>query len=160
MKGYITFINDEKIQEGDKLKRIEGTGYIVYSSIADSLRGLSVEDEKKVALVEVLGQRSGFDSEYYGYYNMICTDKIKILSLLSEEEIMAEALRSGDFQTIRLIQGYKIPEEYVEKLAQKGLAIWQSLEYYQKGNKKIYDQSSKELVKKYGQNNYSRGERK
>ena len=105
-KGYVAFKGENKLETG---KIYEGN-FTVFPTLEDSLKGASIDDEKTIAQVEALNITGILDSKYYGYYNMMNTEGIKILKVLSYKEIIDEMSSNSksEFAKIRFLQGYKV----------------------------------------------------
>lgn len=149
-KGYVAFKGENKLETG---KIYEGN-FTVFSTLEDSLKGASIDDEKTIAQVEALNITGILDSKYYGYYNMMNTEGIKILKVLSYKEIIDEMSSNSksEFAKIRFLQGYRVNSEDLDKFTDS-FGVWQAVEYFQKGNTQIYKQKINESIKGYEDEN-------
>lgn len=149
-KGYVAFKGENKLETG---KIYEGN-FTVFSTLEDSLKGASIDDEKTIAQVEALNITGILDSKYYGYYNMMNTEGIKILKVLSYKEIIDEMSSNSksEFAKIRFLQGYRVNSEDLDKFTDS-FGVWQAVEYFQKGNTQIYKQKINESIKGYEDKN-------
>lgn len=149
-KGYVAFKGENKLETG---KIYEGN-FTVFPTLEDSLKGASIDDEKTIAQVEALNITGILDSKYYGYYNMMNTEGIKILKVLSYKEIIDEMSSNSksEFAKIRFLQGYKVNSEDLDKFTDS-FGVWQAVEYFQKGNTQIYKQKIDESIKGYEDEN-------
>lgn len=149
-KGYVAFKGENKLETG---KIYEGN-FTVFPTLEDSLKGASIDDEKTIAQVEALNITGILDSKYYGYYNMMNTEGIKILKVLSYKEIIDEMSSNSksEFAKIRFLQGYKVNSEDLDKFTDS-FGVWQAVEYFQKGNTQIYKQKINESIKGYEDEN-------
>ena len=149
-KGYVAFKGENKLETG---KIYEGN-FTVFPTLEDSLKGTSIDDEKTIAQVEALNIIGILDSKYYGYYNMMNTEGIKILKVLSYKEIIDEMSSNSksEFAKIRFLQGYKVNLEDLDKFTDS-FGVWQAVEYFQKGNTQIYKQKINESIKGYEDEN-------
>lgn len=154
-EGYVTFV-DRKVNAGD----IISGETIVYPTIEDSLRNTTIEDEKEIAFVEVLGSFETAESNYYGYYNMKLADEIRVLQILSYDsiiEVMSDSKKSESAKT-RFIKSFRIKPEDYKKF--DTFESWEAIEAFQKGNPDIYSEDIGEKVKKYGEYSNKRSQRK
>jgi len=149
-KGYVAFKGENKPETG---KIYEGN-FTVFPTLEDSLKGASIDDEKTIAQVEALNITGILDSKYYGYYNMMNTEGIKILKVLSYKEIIDEMSSNSksEFAKIRFLQGYRVNSEDLDKFTDS-FGVWQAVEYFQKGNTQIYKQKINESIKGYEDEN-------
>ena len=149
-KGYVAFKGENKLETG---KIYEGN-FTVFPTLEDSLKGASIDDEKTIAQVEALNITGILDSKYYGYYNMMNTEGIKILKVLSYKEIIDEMSSNSqsEFAKIRFLQGYRVNSEDLDKFTDS-FGVWQAVEYFQKGNTQIYKQKINESIKGYEDEN-------
>lgn len=149
-KGYVAFKGENKLETG---KIYEGN-FTVFSTLEDSLKGASIDDEKTIAQVEALNITGILDSKYYGYYNMMNTEGIKILKVLSYKEIIDEMSSNSksEFAKIRFLQGYRVNSEDLDKFTDS-FGVWQAVEYFQKGNTKIYNQKINDSIEEYEKTN-------
>lgn len=149
-KGYVAFKGENKLETG---KIYEGN-FTVFPTLEDSLKGASIDEEKTIAQVEALNITGILDSKYYGYYNMMNTEGIKILKVLSYKEIIDEMSSNSksEFAKIRFLQGYKVNQEDLDKFTDS-FGVWQAVEYFQKGNTQIYKQKISESIKGYEDEN-------
>lgn len=148
--GYVAFKGENKIEAGKTFKG----NFTVFQTLEDSLKGASIDEEKTIAKVEALNITSILDSKYYGYYNMMNAEKIKILKVLSYEEVIDEMSSNAksEFAKIRFLQGYKIKEKDLSKFTDL-FGVWQAVEYFQKGNTEIYNQKINDSIEKYEETN-------
>lgn len=149
-KGYVAFKGENKLETG---KIYEGN-FTVFPTLEDSLKGASIDEEKTIAQVEALNITGILDSKYYGYYNMMNTEGIKILKVLSYKEIIDEMSSNSksEFAKIRFLQVYKVNPEDLDKFTDS-FGVWQAVEYFQKGNTQIYKQKINESIKGYEDEN-------
>lgn len=149
-KGYVAFKGENKLETG---KIYEGN-FTVFPTLEDSLKGAPIDDEKTIAQVEALNITGILDSKYYGYYNMMNTEGIKILKVLSYKEIIDEMSSNSksEFAKIRFLQGYRVNPEDLDKFTDS-FGVWQAVEYFQKGNTKIYNQKINDSIEEYEKTN-------
>lgn|SRR5574344_381158 len=126
MIGYKLFNNDLTNQYGDQFivgKQYEiegevsfgttGNGFHFAENLEDTLRYGELDKlnvDCIIGLIEASGEILTRDDEYYGYYDLHCAQKMKILKILSREEIMIEADKMYPLRLARFIQGFKLTE--------------------------------------------------
>lgn len=154
--GYKTFTGEESesIKPNDIMNYEEGV--VIYDNPEDSLKNTTLDDEKKIVLVEGIGDFYSFNSDYYGYDNMRMFKTIKVVKILTEKEIIERVNIINDFSAIRIIRDYRLPEEVKKSLSAKSEYLCDAINYYQNGKKDAFEQREKAKVKKYGQN-YNKG---
>ena len=118
-KNFKSF--NDIIMEPNKIYEIDGEikyhkhGYHFASRLEDTLRYVNgLEEEVKLCKIKALGLIDWYDDEYYGYYDLGCTNKIYIDKLLTREEIIDYALNLHEQRLLRFIQGYKLTKEELE----------------------------------------------
>lgn len=143
--GYVAFNGKNAVKIGDKFN----DDFVMFPSIEDSLKN-TTEDEKTIAKVVALYPLENLESAYYGYYNMVYTKGIKIIEVLSYEQIIEEMTSDSksDFAKIRFLESYKINPDDFEKF-NKSYEVWRAVEFYQKGNSNIYKEEPKKLIKEF-----------
>ncbi len=111
----------------------------------DTLRNFdSFNYELEIALVEGSGSIVEYNDEYYGYYDMYASTKIKVLKVLTREEIIKDVLSSNNiFRIQRLVQRFKLTEEEIPLFRGIAPQIDNDIEYYQLGNKDVYHRQLK-----------------
>lgn len=150
MIGYKLFNKDLTNQYGNKFEvgvkyklsgdiafGTNGYGFHFASNLEDTLRygELDILNVNSViGLVEASGEILTRDDEYYGYYDLHCSSEIKILKVLSREEVLAEADKMYPERLARFIQGYKLNEEELEYFRTKfnnNYVVNNAIDYYQ-----------------------------
>ena len=141
------FIEGKTYQVNDPPKfGNKGKGFHFCKRLEDTLRYFpAMEEEVAIAEVTSLGDYVEYDDEYYGYYDMYSTNKIKINHFLTREEIIKKYLDRPEHQTedrvIRFLQGFRLTEKEKEmfRLAYAfSERIEQTISYYQDGDKDAY----------------------
>lgn len=93
-----------------------GNGFHFCENFEDTLRYFdAIDDDIILTKVEATGKIVEYNDEYYGFYNMYCSEKIKVLEIIDRKEIieMAKNLSSyyGLIRFTRFISLYKLTEE-------------------------------------------------
>lgn len=121
----------------------DGNGFHFCERLEDTLRYFpAMEEEIDIAKVTALGEIVEAEDNYYGYYDMFCTDKIRIDKKLSREEIIEMYLNMPDYRVIRFIQGFKLSPIEIEMFKLKygeDENIMKAIAYYQLGDKDVYN---------------------
>lgn len=82
-----------------------GHGFNFCANLEDTLR--YVDGSKAIiALVEAIGNLKKYDDEYYGYYDMFITDQIKLIKVLTLEEVFEYACNLSEERLVRMIRDY------------------------------------------------------
>ena len=79
--------------------------------------------------------------EYYGYYDMYCVEKMKIIKELSRKEIIDIGLNLNEIRIKRFLSTLILTEEEIELFKNKYNGkrdVINTISYYQEGNKNIY----------------------
>lgn len=153
IEGYKCF-NDGLINRyGDKFKigkiyhaeneiKFHYNGFHMCSNLEDTLRYFdAINNHVDIAKVVGYGDINEYDDEYNGFYNMYAVEYLKILSLLSRDEIISYALKLSPERVKRFISLYKLNNDEIELFKEKYNKIpfvMDTIEYYQFGNNKIY----------------------
>ena len=120
----------------------EGNGFHFCERLEDTLRYFpAMEEEIEIAEVTSIGNIKKYEDNYYGYYDMYCTDIIRIDRLLEREEIIKMFLNKNNFRVMRFIQGFKLnPNELdLYKLTyESNSCVMKAIAYYQEGDKDVY----------------------
>ena len=58
----------------------------------------------------------------------------------------------SEFAKIRFLQGYRVNPEDLDKFTDS-FGVWQAVEYFQKGNTKIYNQKINDSIEEYEKTN-------
>ncbi len=159
IKGYKAFNKDmsnrygKKFEEGMIYSMIfsprfgnDGRGYHFCKRLEDTLRFFrAMEEEIQIAEVTGLGETVTSDrdeDEYYGYYDMYSTNKIRIDKILTREEIIKMALAMPPYRVTRFIQGYKLTPDEIEMfrlMFEKDNDVQLALSYYQEHQLDAYE---------------------
>ena len=127
----------------------DGNGFHFCKRLEDTLRYFpAMEEEIDIAKVTALGDLVESEDDYYGYFDMFCTDKIRIDKVLDRKEIIKMFLNTHDARVIRFIQGFKlnpIEIEIFEIVYGYDQNIMDAIDYYQRGDKDVYKRKHKIL---------------
>ena len=122
-------------------------GYHFAKRLEDTLRYVNgLEEEIIICPIKVLGKVDWYDDEYYGYYDLGCTNKIFISSPLTRENILEYAYKLPDYSLIRFIQGYKLTKEeleHIKEFYQNNKNIINNIKYYQEKDIKVFKREYK-----------------
>lgn len=133
---YTIDISRQEIKYGNN-----GYGFHFVKQLEDGLRFFDGMN-KKIEIVKVnsLGQLKEYRDDYYEYYDLYVTDKIKLEHILTRKEIIDYILNTTPERAERFIQGYKLTKEELEliKICFKNKNLNNAIEYYQNDNKDIY----------------------
>ena len=119
----------------EPFKEYHATGDIIFHSngfhmcvnLEDTLRYFDAMNKSvDIAKVVGYGDTSQYDDEYNGYYDMYAVEYLKILSVLSRDEIIDYALKLTPLRAKRFISLYKLSDNEIILFKEK---------FY---NKKIY----------------------
>lgn len=153
IKGYKIFIgnkncfvnNYKKMFEVGKIYEVrerihpKDSGYHFALRLEDTLRyGNAKEEEFVLCEVTALGNIVEYEDEYYGYYDLYVTDKIRIDKILTRNEIIDYALKLPDYRLIRLIATMKLDDEEVKLFLNRETEVLKYIDYYHYGNKDAF----------------------
>ncbi len=146
--GYKSLDKDYKDISGNKLEENKtyhvdgkiiygngGNGYHFAKKLEDTLR-YQLKDEDYLTrpnIAKVIGFGDIVESfdEYYGYYELYAAENIKILKYLSEEEIIAYALKLSETRMLRFVSSYRLSIDEIKLLKNKYLSVDLAILYYQ-----------------------------
>lgn len=132
-------INKEYTQTGPIKFGVNGFHFCTH--IADVLRYYDGFNENTIiCLVEASGETDIYQDEYNEYFDMYASSNIKILKILSREEIMEIVLNESVHSVIRFIKGYKLTEEEINQIIDlyPNSIIKDYIDYYQKSNQEAF----------------------
>ncbi len=135
-----TYTVDGDLQFGN-----EGNGFHFCKRLEDTLRYFPAsEEEIDVAEVTSLGDVvEGFD-DYYGYYDMYCTNKIRIDKVLSRADIISHFYHLPEHEVLRFIQGFLLTPDEIELfkiLFKDNKNILNCIAYYQEKDTEVYQRA-------------------
>lgn len=117
-----------------------GNGYHFAKKLEDTLR-YQLNDENFLTrpnIARVIGFGDIVESfdDYYGYYDLYAASNIKILKYLTDDEIIAYALKLNETRMLRFVSLYKLSSDEIKLFKNKYLYVDLALLYYQM---KIYN---------------------
>lgn len=154
MKGYKCFNKDmtnlygDKFEVGKKYSIIgklkvgtNGNGFHICRNFEDTLKYFGAFNTE-IVICEVSGSGSILSSwdDYYGY-EKYAVSELEIIRVVPREEIIEMALNFNEERVLRFIQLFKLTEDEINKFSKvfaNYIRILKAIEYYQKGNKKVY----------------------
>ena len=146
-KGIYT--TSERLKFGNN-----GNGFHFCKRLEDTLRFFpAMEEPVDIAKITALGDVVLSEDDYYGYYDMYCTNKIRIDKVMQRDEIIRMYLHLPDDRVIRFIQGFRLnPEEITLFRVRYGEneRIQDAISYYQEGIKDVYENKEKRKLLKRG----------
>ena len=83
-----------------------------------------------MAEVTALGKIIEYEDDYYGYYDLYVTDKIRIDKILTREDIINYASKLPEYRLERFIQTMKLGDEEVKLFMGKSLLIDKYILFY------------------------------
>lgn len=86
-----------KVEYGEK-----GNGYHFCKRLEDTLRYFSEEEDIEFAEVTSLGELAEYHDHYFGFFNMYCTNKLRIDRVLTREEVINMFLEMNGYRNERL----------------------------------------------------------
>lgn len=117
---------------------VQGEGFHFCERLEDTLRYFPGMDEViQIARVTCLGEYVKCNDEFYEYYDMYSTNKIRIDHILSRKEILDSCVKMSAPGLVRFIQGFRLTKEEIAffRLAyQNNLAVQKAISYYQEGD--------------------------
>ena len=112
----------------------DGNGFHLCTYLEDTLRYFdALEENIDICRVLGSGDMHVYNDDYYGYYDMYAVSQLKILHLLSKEEILAETNKMWFERLKRFIMGYRISQSELENILANNCSDYQKEEL-----KKIY----------------------
>lgn len=145
MEGYKIFIGNKdnfvnnygfqfeegKIYETDQDIYPKKAGFHFAKRLEDTLRyGNAREEDVIICKVTALGKIIEYEDDYYGYYDLYVTDKIKIDKILTREDIISYALELPEYRLERFIQTMKLSDEEVKLFMGKSSLIDKYILFY------------------------------
>ena len=128
------YIMDGEIKFGSR-------GFHFCTNLEDTLRYVD-GTSAIITIVESLGNLQKYDDEYNGYYDMFVTNKIKIIKVLTKEDILKYMFKLPEFRIIRLISLYfQFSEDDLQMLEMLYLNndnVMKAIRYYQRNELDAY----------------------
>ncbi len=133
--------------DGDLRFGNDGNGFHFCKRLEDTLRYFpGMEEEIDIALVSALGDLEEAEDDYNGYYDMYCTNRLRIDRKLTREEIIGMFLNTYEARVIRFLQGYHLTKEEIELFKIRygdNYRIMDAIAYYQEGLLDTYEKRYK-----------------
>ena len=165
MDGYKTFHKGMKNRYGKPFKEgnvyqiqgplkfgNDGNGFHFCMRLEDTLRYFpAMEEEVDIAKVSALGELEEYKDEYYGYYDMFCTNIIQINHVMTREEIIKMFLDMPEYRVVRFISGFHLTKEEIELFRLRYASsenIQDAISYYQEGKTDTYEKKIEDYKKK------------
>lgn len=155
MQGYKCFNSDMTNSYGDKFevgKRYTikgklkigttGNGFHMCENIEDTLKYFGAMNTE-IVVCEVVGSGEILSSwdDYYGF-EKYAVSVLDIVRIIPREEIIEMALKFNEERAFRFVQLFKLNSieiKLFENVFKKHIRVLKAIEYYQKGNKKVYE---------------------
>lgn len=119
----------------------DGNGFHFCTNLEDTLRYVDGSNAI-IVMVEALGNLKKYDDEYNGYYDMFVTDKIKLVKILTKNEIFSYTCNLPNYRLIRMIRDYRQFTElellYLENKYQNNFDVMRAIRYYQRNDLDAY----------------------
>lgn len=145
-KGLVTRYGDV-LEVGKEYTSIDNpkfghSGFHFCKNMEDTFRYFDCfNDEVDVCIVEGFGKVERYDDEYYEYFDMYTTDKIKILQKLSREEIIYEGLNLDALRAERFVSTFGLTKEEIKLFKERFFysnRVLNAISYYQENDKEVY----------------------
>lgn len=158
VKGYKVFIGTKEqftnnynqiCQEGNILEidgelQLKKNGYHFAKRLEDTLRyGNALNEEVVVCEVTSLGDIIEFEDEYYGYYDLYVSSKLRIDKVLSRKDIIEYINKVNIERLKRFVQTFRLTYDEAIYFKGKDKELDKYIDYYQFGNKDAFNISSK-----------------
>ena len=145
IKGYKVFIgNKEHFQNNAGMTCKEGQiletqkqispkkhGYHFAKRLEDTLRfGEAINEKVVICEVTSLGDVIEYEDDYYGYFDLYVTSKLRIDKILSRKEIIEYADSLKGSRLYRFIQTMKLTDEEAEYFKGRSFTIDNYIDYY------------------------------
>ena len=138
--GTIFEIGKEYHEENDI--KFQCRGFHMCANLEDTLRYFdAMHSSVDIAKVVGYGNINEYDDDYNGFYNMYAAEYLKILYVLSRDEIINYALNLSPERAKRFVSLYKLNNEEIVLFQERYRNmhyVLDAIEYYQLGNDKIY----------------------
>ena len=121
-------------------------GFHFCKNLEDVFRYYDGFDENTVICeVEGYGDIDTYNDEFYGYYDMYASSNLKIIKVLSREEIIDIVINRSIDSIKRFISGFKLTETEEKMILDKFKeeVIEKYISYYQKNDKEAFQRKRK-----------------
>ena len=118
----------------------DGNGFHMCKNIEDTFRYF---DANNISVCEVIGSGQIVErtDEYYGYYDMYCVEKLKIIRELSRKEIISIGLGLNEIRVKRFLSTFILKEEEIilfKEQFKKYMDVLDTIAYHQENDEDIY----------------------
>ena len=98
------------------------------------------DDNTVVCRVVGFGELDEYDDEMHEYFDMYSSSKLRILKVLSRNEILQTVLNNGVVSMLRFISGYKLTDEEIDIILSMyhETLVEDYISYYQRGDKEVF----------------------
>ena len=148
IRGYKAYKKGLVNQFGEKheVGKTYSTSDVIYEkqglyfspNLEDTLRYYNgLKEEIDIALVE----GSGLVREYFDDYNetsIIAATNLKVLKILTREEIIQYALRLNELRLCRFLAGFRLNEEEIKLFENQREIVKEYINYYQRGDEDAF----------------------
>lgn len=125
--------------EGQITFGVTGNGFHVCENLEDTLRFFDAFNEEiDICLVNCFGKYDKRDDEYNGYFSMYCFEYLRILKVLTREEIINYGLNLDENRVVRFISSFKLTKDEENLFREKFSNCWNvinHINYYQENDK-------------------------
>lgn len=116
----------------------EKKGFYFCPYLEDTLRFYNgLEEDIDIAIVEGYGRIREFYDSYYDIASIASTG-LRVLSVLTREEIINYALKLNELRMCKFLAGYRLSPEEIELFKNKGERVTSYIEFYQQGNQDAF----------------------
>ena len=117
-----------------------GNGFHLCTNLEDCFRYVKAKDS---LITEVIGfgKLLEYNDEYYGYYDMYVAEYMRIIRIISRDEIINASKFLSDDRLVRLIQTYPMSDEEVEDVSEHAkdkIKVLKAIKYYHYNDKNAY----------------------
>lgn len=128
------------------------SGFHLCTNLEDTFRYFDTF-QKDVDVAEVIGYGNicKYDDEYNGFYDMYSVEFMKIVKILSKEEILQYAIVLPEYRLERFISLYKLNDNDIalfKKIFYDKTNIIKAIMYYQENIKDVYENDFKIKIKR------------
>lgn len=114
-------------------------GFHFCTNIEDTFRYMNQYTDKIViAEVEGTGDILIHDDDYNGNYDMRVSSKIRVLRVLSREEVLKKVLQAGEIAICKMIQSSRLTQDEINMFSNRSIHIDKMLRYYQMGDTEAF----------------------
>lgn len=145
IKGYKVFIGNQsdfknnvglqckvgQILETTKPIAPKQNGYHFAKRLEDTLRfGNALHEDVIICEVTSLGDVVEYEDEYYGYFELYVTSKLRIDKILNRKEIIEYADSLNEFRLRRFVQTMRLTDSEAEYFKGRSFTLDNFIDYY------------------------------